>query len=96
VKILAILTRFWNLLYDISLQFRTALRLYHWVIDVQVMTNKIKSCLPWQAMVRDQIIEVKEHNYLSILVACKSLPEVKDFFALLERLCMLYLKFSYA
>jgi|SRR6218665_2272332 len=54
-------------------QFRTALRLVHRAINAKVKTNKMKSCLPWQIMVRDQIIEVKEHNYFSFLVA-----ETKD------------------
>ena len=53
-----------------TLQFRTALRLDHRAIDAPVKTYKMKSCLPWQIMVRDQITSVKEHNKcLSILVA---------------------------
>ena len=54
-------------------QFWFALRLDRRAIDAQVKTYKVKSCLPWQIMVRDQIIEVKEHNYFSVLVA-----ETKD------------------
>jgi len=69
VKVLAILRRFWSLLYDMTSQFRTALRLDHWVIDAQVKTYR----MPWQIMVRYQIIEVKEHNYFSVLIA-----ETKD------------------
>jgi len=68
-KILAILRRFWNLLYDMTSQFWTALRPDRRAIDAQVKTYKMKSCLPWQIMVRDQKIEVKEHNYFSVLVA---------------------------
>jgi len=49
-------------------QFRTALRLDHRAIDAQVKTYKMESCLPWQIRVRDQIIEVKGHNYLSLLL----------------------------
>ena len=67
-KILAILRRFWNLLYDMTSQLRTALRPDHRAIDAQVKTYKMKFCLPWQIMVRDQIIEVKEPNHFSVLV----------------------------
>ena len=51
-------------------QFLSALRPDHRAIDAQVKAYKMKSCsLPWQIMVRDQIIEVKESNYFSVLVA---------------------------
>ena len=54
-------------------QFWIALRLDHRAIDAPVKTYNTKYCLSWQRMVRDQIIEVKEHNYFSVLVA-----ETKD------------------
>src|SRR6218665_2184976 len=50
-------------------QFQTALRPDQRAIDAQVKAYKMKACLPWQIMVRDQIVEVKEHNYFSVLVA---------------------------